>query len=106
MAEQRRIDVVQVALSRGTIEMPWQSRQELLAESSHLESMRSVTDAFESVGTSRPVTLTQEQKGELLGVIEFWANQAPDGYEGLPEGIYELRNALTDDLHDAGRSAD
>ena len=48
--------------------------------------------------------LAQEQKGELLGVIEFWARQVPGGYPELPDGIYELRNALTDDLHDTAAS--
>lgn len=66
-----------VPLSRGTIALPWQSRQELLDQFRHLDSMRPVLDAFEAVGTSEPVTLTEQQKGELLGVIEFWARQGP-----------------------------
>ena len=49
---------------------------------------------------SQPVSLTTEQKGELLKVIEFWVRQVPGGYPEMPDGVYALRNALHDDLHD------
>jgi hypothetical protein len=86
-------------------ELPWNARQELLDQLAHLDSMRSVRGAFEAVGTSQPVKLTTEQKGALLEVVQFWATQVRDGYEGLPEGIYELRCSLVDDLHDPADEA-
>ena len=46
------------------------------------------------------MSLTTEQKGELLEVIEFWVRQVPGGYPEMPDGVYALRNALHDDLHD------
>ena len=65
--------------------------------------MREVRKGFVDVGTSRPVRLTQEQKGGLLEVIEHWGSQTPGGLpDGLPTGIFALRIALRDDLHDAG----
>jgi hypothetical protein len=95
----RRIDTVTIPLSREKIELPWESQQALLSQFSHLDSLRSLREAFQAVGTSRPVELTREQKGHLLQVIEHWA--IAGGFAELPVGIYELRNALIDDLHDA-----
>jgi hypothetical protein len=62
---------------------------------------RQIVEAFRAVGVSRPVELSQEQKGLLIEVIEHWATQVRFGLEGLPEGLRELRNALHDDLHDS-----
>ena len=53
------------------------------------------------MGTSRPVQLRTQQKGELLHVIEFRVTQVAGGYPKMPEEIYRLRNAFHDDLHDA-----
>ena len=65
--------------------------------------MRDVRKEFVDVGTSRPVRLTQEQKRGLLEVIEYWGSQTPGGLpDGLPTGIFALRIALRDDLHEAG----
>jgi hypothetical protein len=94
---------VKVSLSRGDVVLPWASRTALLDEIRHLDSAKPIVDAFEAVGTSRPVTLTDEQKGTLAELVEFWATQTRDGFEGLPEGLFELRNALHDDLHDSLR---
>ena len=65
--------------------------------------MPDVRKEFVDVGTSRPVRLTQEQKAGLLEVIEHWGGQASGELpDGLPTGIFALRIALRDDLHDAG----
>ena len=73
----------------------------MLDQFSHVDSLRSLRQAFYRVGASQPVTLSRKEKGELLEVIEFWAEQTRGGYyPELPEGIFELRNALHDDLHD------
>ena len=58
---ERGIDRVQVALSRQTISIPWESRQSLLERLQGVESMRDVVGTFWAVGTSRPVELTPEQ---------------------------------------------
>ena len=104
-SEGRSIDHVQIALSRGTIALPWASRQALLERLAQLNSLRDVRKKFVDVGMSRPVRLTQQQKGALSEVIEVWGSREPGGLtDGLPDGIVELRNALGADLHDAGSS--
>jgi hypothetical protein len=97
----RSVDHVQIPLSRVTIELPSASRDALLEQIKHLNSMRDVRERFGVAGTSEPVRLTQEQKGALITVIEHWGSQVHGGLtDGLPDGIFELRNALHDDLHD------
>lgn len=96
-----RIARVTIPLSRGPILLPWASRAELLGQIRHLDSARPIVKAFEDVGTSQPVKLSAEQKGLLITVIEHWGSQARGGLtDGLPPGVFELRNALHDDLHD------
>jgi hypothetical protein len=98
---ERRIDEVHVPLSRESVTLPWASREALLDQFRHLDSMSETRKAFEDVGTSAPVRLTREQKGALIDVIEFWGSQVEGGLsDGLPEGVFHLRNALHDDLSD------
>ena len=82
--------------------MPWSSRVALLDELQRYETGYAIRDAFTAVGASRPVKLTNEQKTELLRLIEVWGERTEGGMRGLPEAIFALRNALEDDLHDAG----
>jgi hypothetical protein len=100
---ERNINTVQVSTSRGIVAMPWASREALLAEFSHLDSMRQVREKFDVVGTTRPVELTTAEKGNVVACIDFWSSQIAGGYERMPDGLFELRNALHDDLHDAQR---
>jgi hypothetical protein len=102
---ERHNDRVRIALGRGIVELPWASRVALLDEIRNRESAKPIVDAFEAVGTSRPVTLTLEQKDQLVDLIESWDTQTERGLKGLPEGLFELRNALHDDLHDAPRDS-
>ena len=83
------------------MELPWESRQELVEESRRVGGMHPMRDAFEAVGTSRPVSLTREDKVGLVAVIDLWASDTEGGFSGLPEGIVELRDVLRDDLQDA-----
>jgi hypothetical protein len=101
---ERNINTVQVSSSRRIVELPWASREAMLAEFRHLESMRSVKEKLMAVGTTRPVELTTQEKADLVSVLDFWSNQIEGGFHGMPEGIYELRNALHDDLHDTQKS--
>jgi hypothetical protein len=93
-----RRDEVRIALRRGIVTIPWSSRAALLEQLRDQDSMSDVRDAFQAVGTSQPVRLTDPQKLRLRNVITFWANQMGGSYDDLPEGIYALRNALQDDL--------
>jgi hypothetical protein len=47
------------------------------------------------------VRLRLEDKQTLCQVIDEWMYDVGGGQ--IPEGIFDLRNALHDDLHDAGR---
>jgi hypothetical protein len=102
---ERNINTVRVATSRGIVALPWSSREALLAEFSHLDSMRQVREKFDPVGTTQPVELTTAEKGNLVACIDFWSSQIAAGYEAMPDGLFELRNALHDDLHDAQQRA-
>ena len=95
----RSIDHIEIPLGRETVRLPWGSREALLGQFQHLDLMRDVRRTFENVGTSRPVQLTQEQKRDLLEVIVRWADDE-GGYDRLPDGIFDLRNALHDDVSD------
>jgi hypothetical protein len=95
-----RLEHVRILLSRGPVTLTWDSRAELLDQMNHLESCRPIRDAFEAVGSSRPVELTRDEKVSLFELIEFWSTQVRDGLSGLPDGIEGLRHALQDDLHD------
>ena len=98
----RRIDEIRIALRRGIVTIPWSSRDALLERFRNLQSMNDVRDVFRAVGTTQPVRLTDPQKALLLNVIAFWAGRTDGGYDELPEGINDLRNALHDDLHHVG----
>ncbi len=96
-----RIDEVRIELPDGTVSIPWSSRDALLEQLQTRDSIVDVPEAreaFEAVGTSRPVRLTDPQKLAVRKVITFWANEAGGSYEDLPEGIHDLRNALHVDL--------
>jgi hypothetical protein len=96
-----RLDLVTIALDRIDVVLRWPTRTALLEEVAHFESDGGVRDAFEAVGAMRPVTLTLPQKAQLLLAIEQWAVRTPGGFTALPEGIFDLRNGLHNDLHDA-----
>lgn len=91
-----RTDRVVVKTAFGTVELPWDSRQALLTQIRHLGSAKPIVDAFEAVGTTRPVVLTEEQRGQLGGLLNFWAQQVH--VPGLPEGVWDLRCALVDEF--------
>jgi hypothetical protein len=103
--ERRRIDEVRVALRQGMVVLPWTSRDALLERVGKAGTMNDVVDAFRAVRTTQPVRLTDAQKAEMLNVISFWADKLDGGYNELPEGIDDLRNALRDDLHRVGIEA-
>jgi hypothetical protein len=51
--------------------------------------------AFDAAGTSAPVKLDRSAKRRLLTVCEDWLDEM--NIDGLPEGIFDLRNALFDE---------
>ncbi len=95
-----RLDTVEVATSRRNVPLSWASRDKLLDEVSHLESGPGIRGAFEAVGASRPVQLAHHQQGDLMQLIDHWTTQLANGHHDLPEGVWELRNALHDEPND------
>jgi len=93
-----RLNQVTIAYSRGRVVIPWSSRDALLDEIRHLESAANVRKAFEAVGASRAVVFDTYDKQLLVQAIGVWSGNVT--VDGLPEGVWELRNALVDDLHD------
>ena len=94
---------VRIELRRGIVSIPWSSRDALLEQLANLDSMNDVREAFEAVGDdTKSVRLTDPQKLGLRNVITFWANRTGGSYDDLPEGIYDLRNALQGDLQHVG----
>ncbi len=91
-----RLDRVRVATSLGTLELPWDSREILLERLEGIDGARAIIDAFVSVGASRPVELGREEAGLLVSAITSWAHFA--GALRLPPGLWDLRNALAEDL--------
>ena len=100
LAMSERLDHVTVALSRGNVTFTWATRQALMRRLLHVHSTARIRASFEAVGASRPVELSAGQRAVLLIILEEWS-VGGDGYEAMPEGLFELRNALLDDLHDA-----
>ena len=99
---ERRQTEVRIELRRGIVSIPWSSRDALLEQLAHLDSMNDVRDAFDIEDNATPVRLTDPQKLGLRNVITFWANRTGGSYDDLPEGIYDLRNALQGDLQHVG----
>jgi hypothetical protein len=97
-----RLDRVEVLAGRGgSVTISWDAREQLLERLGDIQVNAHTVDAFRSVGASRPVPLELPDKQILSVTIEDWIAEL-GGYTRLPEGIYELRAALIDDLHDAG----
>ena len=61
-----------------------------------------IRKAMEDIPATSPVLLTLEHKMYLLRVLGEWSDAA-GGYDAMPPGLFELRNALMDELRDAER---
>lgn len=94
-------DRITIALDRLDVVLSWKARTALLDELAQLDAGQGIRAAFEAVGATRPVTLTLPQKAQLLLAIDDWGKQTPGGFTALPEGIFDLREGLHNDLHDA-----
>lgn len=54
-----------------------------------------IVAAFEDVGASSPVTLSEEDRVTLLELLDVWAGRV--GREQLPARVADLRDAISDD---------
>jgi hypothetical protein len=92
----RRLNVVTVRLGNASVDIPWDSRNALLGRLSTDARARRIAEAFESVGTSRPVVLSDSDGVVLLDNLDAWWTAAKG--KGLPDGISELRVALASEI--------
>jgi hypothetical protein len=95
-----RLDRINIALSGGDVTLDWDTREALMRRLEHVRSTTKIRASFEAVGASRPVQLSGPQRTALLVTLEIWASDGA-GQEPMPQGLYELRDALLRDLHDA-----
>jgi hypothetical protein len=97
--ERHRIRHFSVALSGNRVKLPWASRAPLLERLRKDDAGLQLVLAIEAVGSTLPVRLGPAGKRVLLQVVEAWISQVT--MNGLPEGIWELRNELLadDDLN-------
>lgn len=86
---------VLVSYSRGVVEIPGDSRDELLAR---LEMDPATADIVTAFGASNPVQLTDDQMAVINKVVDPWLEDV--GITRLPSGIFRLRKAIKDHLHD------
>jgi hypothetical protein len=77
----------------------WETHEEILARLTPAQA--AVGDAFRAVAASSPVRFTIDEKEQLLIAIDEWMRDV--GSDRLPDGVFDLRSALINDLHDAGR---
>lgn len=96
-----RDDHLRIALSRETIVLPRASGEAMLGRLRQLDSMRDVRDTLESIQAPEPLRVSRAQKVALIQLIEQWGSAVDRLDSGLPPGIWELRDALHDDLRDA-----
>jgi len=94
-----RLDRVAIAYSRGTVEIPWDSRDALLERLRHLDSAEGIRNEFVAVGASRAVQLNRSEVILLTKSIDAWTASA-GGRQNLPTGIAELWEALWQDIRD------
>jgi hypothetical protein len=97
MEHEKNIDTVTVRTTRDTVVIPWESQQLLLERLRRRDdpAAATVVGAFEDVGASSPVALSPEGEALLAVEVETWLEQAST--KGLPDGIFDLRNALIDE---------
>ena len=85
--------------------LPWNTRDALLAALREPRRdddgpARAIREAIEDIPATSPILLTLEHKLYLLGVLGDWSDAA-GGYDAMPPGLFELRNALMDELRNS-----
>jgi hypothetical protein len=98
-----RLDHVSITIDRrgeaNAVRLPWKSREYLLRKLRATPGAEGIVKAFEDVGATRPVELDAEQKATLYRLLND--RGFTTGFHELPQGFFELRNALSDEVADA-----
>jgi hypothetical protein len=91
-----RLSRVTVKTTTRAVVIPWATRDALIEHIRDINSARGAIRAFEAAHASRPVELSTDQQFLLRDVIETWSKDA--GADNLPDGLWELRHALSDEI--------
>jgi hypothetical protein len=95
-----RPDHVMIAMNRGrSFKLPWASRDALLERLRKIDGTEGIVQAFEAVGATGPVQLTDADRAVLFNTLEAWS--LTRGFDQMPDRLRELRHRLSDDLADA-----
>jgi hypothetical protein len=96
-----RLYCVQVETARinpGLVDISWDARGDLLERISERGDAQAILRKFEAAAASDPVNLTLDEKRVLLDILEAWLAEVGNA---LPDGVFELRHAMQDDVYDA-----
>jgi hypothetical protein len=93
----RRIASVRIATSRGIVEIPWESSQELRGRllAAHLDALE---DEFAAKGTSAPIVIDLADKEALPELVLAWIEDVGEEQAVALGGPLALRDALRADL--------
>jgi hypothetical protein len=92
-----RLDHVTIAMDRGRpFKLPLASRDDLLQHLRKNENAVGIVRAFEAVGATRTVELTDADKAALFSMLENWS--LTRGFDQMPDKLRDLRGRLSDDL--------
>lgn len=97
-----RLDRITVALDGGAAVLTRNERDSicwLLRKRRGVGEAAGIRACFDAIGASRPVELSQGQRIELLIVLEEFMHDRD--VDSIAPGLYELRNALWDEVHEA-----
>jgi hypothetical protein len=99
-----RLDRVQVQFASRDepLNLPWDSRNKLLAEIRDRQSVQTIVAEFENAGASRPVKFSRAQAADLVEAVDEWARRVGSISE-LRGVVWDLRCARADELHEAER---
>src|SRR6266542_4460789 len=95
-----RLDRICVATSKGGIQIPRETRDQILERLRKRRDALPIIRAFETVGSTGLVELDTNGKALLIEALGSWIDRARE--DELPAGLAELRRALLDDLDGAG----
>jgi len=91
---------IQLTSQPDPIVLSWDTSRELIRRLDARDDGASAANAFRAVGASRPARFTIDEKEQLAIVVDEWMDDV--GRDLLPDGVFDLRSALINDLHDAG----
>jgi hypothetical protein len=101
-----RLDRVTILLKDGPVVISWDERTALLSRMGiHDPAGEGTKRKFSTVGATRPVELTSDEKVWLFEYIEACARPEHELGIELTDGIVALRDALEDDLRDPEQRA-